>query len=163
MTYQRLPVERLRAIAAYEHASPSPCDSMNMALEVLHLRDEIEAIRGRDAKPFDWDVAPTVEEWIADNLRVREPRAGSAMVELHPEEVVADRGESRRVAGWLKDLLAERGAMRRRIDELREHCSQQRAEWLAHARTDPVKAVRASCAAVAGAFNEMVQALGGDP
>lgn len=76
------------------------------------LRTELAAIRGRDAKPFDWDGVPTVEEWIAENLREREPRAGSQWTELHPDEVIADRGESRRVAGWLKDIMAERDALR---------------------------------------------------
>ena len=90
--------------------------------ELVEQRDaaraELAALRGRDAEPFDWDGVPTVEEWIAENLREREPRAGSAMVELHPDEVVADRGESRRVAGWLKDLLAELAAVKRQLDRL---------------------------------------------
>ena len=76
---------------------------------------EIERLRGRDAEPFDWDAAPSVQEWIDENLPEREPRAGSKMVELHPDEVIADRGESRRVAGWLKDLMAENADLRAKL------------------------------------------------
>lgn len=82
------------------------------------LQAEIEVLRGRDAKPFDWSGIPTIEEWIEENLPEREPRAGSMMVELHADEVVADRGEARRVAGWLRDLLAENEKLRAGRDRL---------------------------------------------
>lgn len=76
---------------------------------------EVERLRGRDAEPFDWDAAPTVQEWIDENLPEKEPRAGIALVELHPDEVVADRGEARRAAGWLKDIMAEAADLRARL------------------------------------------------
>ena len=79
---------------------------------------EVERLRGRDAEPFDWDAAPNVQEWIDENLPEREPRAGSKMVELHADEVVADRGEARRVAGWLKDIMAENASLRAEADRM---------------------------------------------
>ena len=82
---------------------------------------DVERLRGRDAEPFDWDAAPSVQEWIDENLPEREPRAGSKMVELHPDEVIADRGESRRVAGWLKDLMAENARLRAERDAAQEN------------------------------------------
>ena len=137
-----IPTDRLREIADGTMGIGAPlvltqAEQVEVCTELLALRDatslpgytrlveerdaaraELAALRGRDAEPFDWDGVPTVEEWIAENLREREPRAGSAMVELHPDEVVADRGESRRVAGWLKDLLAELAAVKRQRDAL---------------------------------------------
>ena len=93
--------------------------------EIRHLRAklaeseaEVERLRGRDAEPFDWDAAPNVQEWIDENLPEREPRAGSKMVELHADEVVADRGEARRVAGWLKDIMAENASLRAEADRM---------------------------------------------
>lgn len=142
-----IPTDRLREIADGAMGIGAPlvltqAEQVEVCTELLALRDatslpgytrlvderdaaraELAALRGRDAEPFDWDGVPTVEEWIAENLREREPRAGSAMVELHPDEVVADRGESRRVAGWLKDLLAELAAVKRQRDELVKACS----------------------------------------
>lgn len=120
-----IPTDELRRFAAGDpktlpaYAVQAVCDELLACREERDAaRAELAALRGRDAKPFDWDGVPTVEGWIAENLRKREPRAGSRMVELHPDEVVADRGESRRVAGWLKDLLAELAAVKRQRDEL---------------------------------------------
>lgn len=76
---------------------------------------ELERLRGRDAEPFDWDAEPNVQEWIEENLPEREPRAGSMMVELHADEVVAYRGEARLVAGWLKDIMAENADLRAKL------------------------------------------------
>lgn len=71
------------------------------------LAAELAKLRGRDAEPFDFDALPTVEEWVAEHLPEKEPRAGSQMAEVRADEVVAHRGELRRVAGWLKDITAE--------------------------------------------------------
>lgn len=101
--------EEIDEAVALMRSAPQDGDAKlrELRAEIDRLRAENERLRGRDAEPFDWDAKQTVVEWVEENLPEREPRAGSKMVELHADEVVADRGEARRVAGWLKDIMAE--------------------------------------------------------
>lgn len=53
----------------------------------------------RDREPVDWDVEPTREEWIRQTLDATAKKGRGGTYNLHPDEIVCDRG------GKLRDAI----------------------------------------------------------
>lgn len=84
-------------------------------------------------------------------------------LELHPKHEQAAR-ELEALCKAKNEAVDERNEARAEVkrltqalEGLRGRCSQQRADLLSHARTDPAKAVRTSCAAAAGALGTVME------